>query len=145
MRVVNAANSSLLGGGGVDGQSTGRQGRSCWRSAGCSAAARRDEAKITKAYNLPCKYVIHGGAGVGNGGENGGAGAFGRLLPEQPAAGGEERRPPDRIPSISTGIFHFPVDMAAEIAGERGGPLLKKEHDRGPGTDPVVLLTRGPS
>ena len=57
--IVNAANNSLLGGGGVDGWSSPRGGRNWCRNARFWAAARTGGCEITHGYKLPCKYVIH--------------------------------------------------------------------------------------
>ena len=67
--IVNAANTSLLGG--VDGPFTGRQENSFWRNAGYFTACRTGKAKITGAYKLPCKYVIHTAGPVWRGGNYG--------------------------------------------------------------------------
>lgn len=88
--IVNAANRSLLGGGGVDGAIHRAAGRSCWRSAEPWAVVRRERPKLPRPTSCPAGYVIHtvgptcwAGSGV--------SGEAGLLLPYQPEAGLGER------------------------------------------------------
>jgi len=98
--IVNAANNSLLGGGGVDGAIHRAAGpellAECRTLHGCETG----EVKITKAYNLPCDYVIHTVGPIWNGGRN----------------REEELLANCSFPSISTGVYSFPVELAAKIA-----------------------------
>ena len=114
--IVNAANSTLLGGGGVDGAihraAGGQLYEECKTLGGCATG----EAKITKGYNLPAKFVIHTVGPVY--GEEGGKE---RVLLESCYRNSFELALANGVrsiafPAISTGAFRFPKEEAAEIA-----------------------------
>jgi O-acetyl-ADP-ribose deacetylase (regulator of RNase III) len=114
--IVNAANSSLLGGGGVDGaihRAAGRQlTEECRSLNGCSTG----EAKITKGYNLPARYVIHTVGPIWRGGNRGEDGLLADCYRNCFAVAQQHDIKTLAFPAISTGAFAFPIDRASRIA-----------------------------
>ncbi len=124
--IVNAANSSLVGGGGVDGAIHSAAGpaldEECRRLKGCD----KGEAKITKGYNLPARWVIHTVGPVWHGGRKDEDEILARCYRSCFKLADQHKIRTLAFPSISTGAYHFPVERAAKIALRELKAAIKK-------------------
>jgi O-acetyl-ADP-ribose deacetylase len=118
--IVNAANTSLLGGGGVDGAIHRAGGplilEACRKIVAKQGGCKTGEAVITEAGNLPAKYVIHTVGPVWNGGQKGELEKLASCYLNSLTLAVENMAKSIAFPSISTGVYRFPKDIAAKIA-----------------------------
>ncbi|PWN23984.1 A1pp-domain-containing protein [Microstroma glucosiphilum] len=140
--IVNAANTSLLGGGGVDGAIHRAAGKDLLAECRTLNGCETGEAKLTRGYNLPAPYIIHTVGPVYaktkvEASREKLAGAYRNSLLRAAEKGGEIKTV--AFPSISTGVYGYPIEDATRVALETVGQFLQSED--GAGLERVIFCT----